>query len=175
METWHDNYTWNFRAPNFGTNHGFCDDFFVSSPKWWSIEGENYEVTSTELWGFPKFGDQKSSFNPVKWGLVQPQEAQIVIEDSAQHIPIFIYPLYTHHIPIIDPWQVMENSSSMSCQMPPFETGYAGQSCCGKSQSSCHLYFFKKNIGWLLESQTGFNSQMVMGQNPPLFIHPNLC
>ena len=66
-------------------------------------------MTSTELWGFPKFGDQKSSFNPVKWGLVQPQEAQIVIEDSAQHIPIFIYPLYTHHIPIIDPWQVMEN------------------------------------------------------------------
>ena len=132
-------------------------------------------MTSTELWGFPKFGDQKSSFNPVKWGLVQPQEAQIVIEDSAQHIPIFIYPLYTHHIPIIDPWQVMENSSSMSCQIPPFETGYARQSCCGKSQSSCHLYFFKKNIGWLLESQTGFNSQMVMGQNPPLFIHPNLC
>jgi hypothetical protein len=35
--------------------------------------------------------------------------------------------------------------------------------------------FLKKSIGWLLESQTGCNSQMVMGQNPPLFIHPNVC
>ena len=83
-------------------------------------------------------------------------------------LPHYIIPLYTHHIPIIDPWQVMENSSSMSCQIPPFETGYAGQSCCGKSQSSCHLYFLKK-------TSAGFWNPKQVSTVKWLWVKTHLC